>query len=346
MILTLLFPGWDLSSNVVHVQRWKDDTISPGDPPLRGYGLLYVLPQAYPDAVTKVEVSNQNPGAILVQSQQFIQYPLSNTDPLVNIYPFDSSVKNYFNISHLGVVARSTVSFNTPISPKWPKASGCADSVVVCNAASSYAIYYSGNYLQVIPAVTVYTHAGFITPSRQITIQRQGSQTFSVALDYPPDADSTIGFPSSNASIAVVTGTVTFFMGETAPRNVTVTNVNPGIAYISFVGSSSGIAYGGAAAANAITILCLKGFEISSLLVRLQAMPTNGGLATIFIKPDDLPSESILVMANSSCTDYAQVLTPFLTFPAGNASSQPIVIRHKKSGTAGIPVKLSFALVP
>ena len=349
VILTLLFPGWDLSSNVVHVQRWRGDTLYPAIPPLRGYGLLYVSPQAYPDAVTTVEVLNQNPNAILVQSQQYLEFPNGQNSPLMNQYPFSSDdtlpMKYYFNISHLGIVAQSIVSFNTPTSAKWPTASGCVDSDVTCPTASGYAIYYAGNYLQVISPVTVYTHAGFITTASLITIQRQGSQTFSVALDYPPDADTTITFQSSNGSIALVTSTVTFFLGETEPRNVTVININPGVTNISFLASSSGIAYGGAEAINALKIVCLKGFAISSLLVNVQAMPTNGGLGSFYIRPDDVPSASILILVNSSHADYIQVVTPTVTFRAGNASAQAVVVRNMKPGTAAVPIKLTLSLI-
>jgi hypothetical protein len=347
VVVTLLFPGWDLSENVLHVQRWKDNAMIAADPPFRGYALLYVSPQAYPDAITKVETLNQDPQNILVQSQQSIEYPNGQNFPNANIFPFTESdsfpMKYYFNISHVGRVAKSTLSFNTPISAKWPRNSGCAESDATCPAG--FAIYYSGNYLQVIPPVTILTHAGFITPIYEIAIQRQGSQVFSLALDYPPDADSTISFISSNSSIADVLETVTFFLGETAPRNVTVVNINPGIAYISFMGHSIGVAYGGAIATNCIKILCLKGFEISSLIVRVQAPPMNQGLAVFTIRPDDVPSQSIQILISSSRPEFVQVETGQIFFQAGNSSAQEVKVRHMKAGTMSFPVKIVFSLI-
>jgi len=240
-----------------------------------------------------------------------------------------------------------TLTFGSPQSAtKWPEVTGCSSSALTCPASGNRQAVYFGIVMP-IPDVTVIAHAGFKAEPTQVYVQRQNSVVARVSLDTIPAGDTMVYLSSSDPSIASVSSQVLFLRGEDISdswRNVTIFNNRPGTATISFRSSSSELDYDGAEADGAITVFCQQGFELSSLLINVQAPPTQDGVAILSITPDEPPTHDVNMSIVSSDESQAAVVTRSVVFRAQNVTTQNITLAHRASGSLKTPVLLTLSL--
>ena len=359
VVLTLNYPGFEVdtrdcvwggaagcSPTVLHVQRWQGKALN-GDADSRGIARMYFTPNEVPDSVTNVNLDSSDDGKILIQSQDRVNDPNEENDPYRNSWPTGNSETKFFQGTHQGQVGAVTLRFSTPQSAtKWPEATGCEDSEFRCPASSDRQAVYFGIVMP-IPDVTVIAHAGFKAEPELVYVQRQNYVVARMSLDSVPAGDTTIYLRSSDPSIASVSSEVLFLRGEDTSsrwRNITITNNRPGRAYISFRSKSSEIDYDGAEADNAITVECQQGFQLSSLLILIQARPTEEGLAVLTITPDLPPTHDVNMTITSSDVGQAAVLTPSVRFRANSVDTKNVTLSHVASGSIKMPVELTLEL--
>ena len=339
IIRILLLPsGFDLSATELHVQRYRDSSLDkpqsynldcqvPFPPPLQRVGdswntfcgstRLYLTPNDVIRNITRVLVQSSNSLITIVSQAYPNNIDVANGElpsSLLIFYPGDGP--KYFEIFHKGQIGVSYLTIS---------AGGIG-------------------FLSPFPLITVVAHGAFTAPVELVEVQRQSIQVISVAPISAPDQDSLVHISSSNGSAAIVLNDVIFAKGDLSLKNITVFNVNPGIALLSIQSESAGFVYGGAAAVNAIQVQCLRGFQISELNLKVQASPTNNGITNATLKPDYPPSSSVLVTVTSSDSSYVQVITETVLFPSGSSSEMNVSLLNVRPGTAANPVIISFTL--
>jgi len=178
-------------------------------------------------------------------------------------------------------------------------------------------------------------------------VQRQNYIVVKVSLDTIPLGDTVVFLIAGDSSIATVTESVLFLRGEnvtTVWKNITIFNVRPGQTAISLKSSSQELDYGGAEAHNALQVNCQQGFQLSSLLIHVQAKSTNLGTAFLAITPDLPPSHNVSMTISSSQTNQTVVQTPTVVFVKGQIETQNISLLHVSSGSLKSPVYLTLSL--
>jgi hypothetical protein len=360
--LVLEFPGFALSTEVLHVQRWKDSTLTGTIP---GFARVELLPDEAPDSQTTINFQSTSPyqsgcdkveNFCPVESQEYTEskpnMEIAQRNKLV-WYVSDGRASKYIQATHEGGAPSSTeIVPNSPVGDAWPQGAQVVDSdgssqlcsgpppVPVC--PGYFNAIYSG-LVKTIPAIQIINHAGFIAPRTEISVQRQSEGLFEVRLDTIPMGDTTVYFESSDPAIATVQESEYFFKSEDSAKNITVFAVSPGTAFISFRSASGSFDYDGAVALNAIKVLALKGIGLSKLLIYLQAPPTESGKANFTIFPDSALTAVLSVGISSSDTTRV-TCTPTVNFQVGPVSPQVVELNHIASGFESTPVMLSFVV--
>eukprot|EP00961_Rhodomonas_salina_P152546 2053103-Rhodomonas_salina.1 len=344
LVVTLDYPGIELATEILHVQRWEDAALTQsGVAQNPGFSDLFLTPNEKPDAPTIVNVDVDNAAMVLIESQDYIEAPQNLPDIIrrLTYFPDDVADSKYFRGTHRGLIGSAILSFGAPQSERWPWTSDCTQSDLVCEGFSE-SIYFG--IVQQIPNVLVITHAGFEAPRTIIYVQRQSSTQFTMGLDQAPAQDTQVFFLSSDASTVTVQDSVLFDKGKRELLNVTVFHQQPGQAFISFRAESPALDYGGAEAVRVIEVNCLQGFRISSLLVSVQASPTNGGQATFQVTPDVIPDTYAVTLTLTSSDTSKVLVTPTLTFQPGVIETQNATLTHVSSGSIDAAVQIGFQL--
>jgi hypothetical protein len=269
VILTvqLNFPGFDLGTDVLHVQRFRGANLQPSlSGPNPGISRVTVTPNEQTDSDVRVNVAISDSSVGEVFSQDGLDNQAPTAEQLkYNTYRADEPKPNskYFQVEHKGVIGSAQLFFSSS-SPRWPTVSGCAQTAVNCSGYSE-AIYFG--IVQPIPSVLVLTHAGFLVTATFINVQRLNVGTFDFALDTRNSDDVTVYFTSSDTSVVTVQESVTFPRNDPSRRNITVFNRKPGTATISARSVGGGIAYDGAAGERYTAIIMIL---ITSLHVWLS----------------------------------------------------------------------------
>ena len=361
----LEYPGFGISSSVIHVQRWKDSTLTGTEP---GIGRVFLTPDESPDSTTTLRfqstssfqsqctASGQPPYNFCpVESQEYVEAftkDIAQRDVLV-WYFSDGKATKYIQATHEGSVILNKIEQMAAVAEQWPNGAKvavgddgttreCNGPPVADECPGYFQAVYSGipNY---VPEISIINHAGFEAPRTEIFVQRQSEGEFTMKLDTVPITDTTVHFTSSDPSIVSVQESAYFFQGEDFSKNITVFAVSPGIAYISFRSESSGFDYDSAEAVNAIKINSMRGIGLSRLLIHLQAPPTESGKTIFTVLPDTDLIQPLTVSITSSNT--AQVTcTPSVTFSTGQNVPQNVTLTHISSGTEDDPVSLSFTI--
>ena len=370
--VTLNYPGFELdnrecvwggvqgcSTVTLHVQRWKDKALT-GTDATPGTARVYLTPNEAPDATTTINIDNSEVTKVLIQSQDRVNSATDNGLDKLLRWSTASTLSKFFQATHLNIIGEARMSFSTPTSAsKWPalyacpaicdancRATCCHDADFACPASNNKQAVYFGIVMP-IPSVRVIMHAGFKASQTLVRVQRQNYVVVKVSLDTIPTDDTFIYLTSSDPSIATVTSQVLFLRGEkiaTSWRNVTIYNIQPGSAWISFKSSSPALDYDGAEADNAIRVQCQRGFQISSLLVYVQAKPTNGGLAVFSITPDLAPTHNVRMAISSSQPNQTTVVSANITFFANQVNETNVTLSHVSSGSLKAPVVLTLTL--
>ncbi len=245
VILTvqLNFPGFDLSTNVVHVQRFAGQALTG---PNAGTSKVYVTPNEQTDSDVLVNVAISDVSIAEVRSQDGILNPSATELQFkYNTYRDSELAPNrkYFEVQHKGLIGSAQLLFSSS-SPQWPTVSRCEQTAPVCPGYNA-SIYFG--IVQPIPPVLVLTHAGFVVTNRNINVQRLNVGSFDLGLDTRNSDDVTVFFTSSDTSVVTVQESVTFPRNDPVSRNIEVFNRKPGTATISLKSVGGGIAYDGAA---------------------------------------------------------------------------------------------------
>ena len=360
LVLTLNYPGFDVdtrdcvwggrlgcSPTVLHVQRWEDKALT-GSAATRGTARVYFTPNETPDSQTNINMDSSDESLILVQAEDKVLAQFDNDQILAfrNTWVTGNKNTKFFQATHLGQLGAVTLAFGSPQSDKWPEVTGCQNNQPTCPASNNEPSVYFGVVMP-IPMVTVIAHAGFRVSQTLVYVQRQNQVVVQIALDSVPDGDTFVYLTSSDPSIATVTSQTLVLRGESvnaSSRNVTIVNQRPGVAYISLKSSSLELDYDGAEADNAIQVQCQQGFQLSSLLLHVQAAPSNGGKGVLTITPDLPPSHNVTMTVSSSNTGQIQVDNPLVVFVAGVINTRNISLSHIASGSSSTPVRLTLAL--
>jgi hypothetical protein len=360
LVLTLNYPGFDLdnrecvwggtqgcSTEFLHLQRWKAKALS-GSEATRGTARMYFTPNETPDSPTYINMDNSDETKILVQAEDKVLAAFENDNILAfrNTWYTGVASSKFFQATHIGNLGAVTVAFGSPQSDRWPEASGCLNDVSTCQASNNMESVYFGVVMP-IPAIVIIAHAGFRVSETQVNVQRQNQVTVQVSLDSVPDGDTFVFLTSSDPTIATVTSQVLFLRGENNNvtfKNITIYNLRPGQVYISLKSSSSKLDYDGAEADKAIEVQCQQGFELSSLLVHVQASPTNSGQAVLSITPDLPPSHNVTMTITSSHTNGIGVINPTILFLADEIMTKNATLSHVSSGSIQTPVYLTLSL--
>ena len=346
--ISLNYPGFDVSTLLIHVQRWRGNVLSGdavGNDP--GYNDVFVSPNEEPDSETVLTVVNSDTEVTDLRAKDWVEAMVKTSalQRFVRFFPGEGfPVSKYVRAYHKGVVGTAGMTLDGPDAKRWPLVSGCCPQGLSCRdtcAGWSEAVYYG--QVMPIPRVTIVTHAGFTAPVTTVFIQRLSYNTFQMNLDQLNTHDVTVYFTSSDTDIATVQDFVFFNAEENTPKTVTVFNVNPGTARISFRAESAGLDFGGALAKDAILLNCQQGFGLSSLLVHVPPSTTNGGYAQLRIVPDIAPSHDVTMHIASSDTSQVTANASVL-FEAGTVSMQTVYLRHNASGRASDDVKLTLTL--
>lgn len=344
-VVQLNFPGFDAEPLVVHVQRWAGNMLTGT---VRGTNIVSLTPNEQTDSDVRVNADNSDTSITKIESQDGIQNPSATLDQKkYNTYRSSEPKPNtkYYRAQHMGTVGTATITFGSPVSPRWPTVSGCAQLADVCPGYDE-AIYFG--VVMPIPEILVILHAGFVVAETDIYLQRLNTATFTLSLDYLPsnlESDVTVFFTSADPSIATVQESVTFQRNGATNLTVEVFNVNPGVTTINCRAVGGGIPYDGAIANGLVTVNCLKGFGLSSIDVRAQSPPTDDGIFQLTMAPDDtLTGDSITVNIVSSNTSQITA-TSSVSFPVGPSVQRTVNLTHINPGSISNPVTISFTIV-
>jgi len=365
ILLTLDFPGFAISTPVLHVQRWAGSQMTGNmTSSLRGTNRVFLTPDEAPDSDTTINFqssSPQQPGCSVItlfcplESEEFVTSlnpVVSSRNKLVwSPYANDGKSPKFIQATHEGVVRKVEIVPLAPVAEQWPRGSKYVDpndptKMIDCQGQpecpGSLKAVYSG-LVAYLPKILIYNHAGFQAPKTEVFVQRQSSGKFEMKLDQIPLADTTVYFTSSDPSVVSVQESAYFFNGEDFAQNISVFANNPGVAYISFRSTSAEFDYDGAEALNPIKVTAMKGIGLSRLLIYLQAPPTENGRTIFTIFPDTNLDYPLTVGITSSNT--AQVTcTPSVSFAAGPVTPQNVTLTHVASGSIDKPVSLTFTV--
>ena len=184
---------------------------------------------------------------------------------------------------------------------------------------------------------------GVTVSATQVSVaEAGGTATYSVALTSQPAGDVTITPTSSDASIATVSGALTFGTGSwSSPQTVTVTGVNDdatGDRSATIKHAVSGADYGGVSAPSvSVTVTnddaeVTRGVTVSATEV---SVAEAGGTATYTVVLDSQPTGDVTITPASSDANAATV-SGALTFNTDNwGSAQTVTVTGVNDDVAG-----------
>ena len=184
---------------------------------------------------------------------------------------------------------------------------------------------------------------GVTVSATQVSVaEAGGTATYSVALTSQPAGDVTITPTSSDASIATVSGALTFGTGSwSSPQTVTVTGVNDDVTgdrSATIKHAVSGADYGGVSAPSvSVTVTnddaeVTRGVTVSATEV---SVAEAGGTATYTVVLDSQPTGDVTITPASSDANAATV-SGALTFNTDNwGSAQTVTVTGVNDDVAG-----------